>query len=264
MLKIRLALAAVAAAPSMIAAQDTAVVATTKARAASESMQLPVRTFTLRRLSTTQAARLITPYVQGPSSGVFPGASSHELTVRATQPVLRVVDSLLRERDKTSPSVVLYFQLLAASDSAGDELPTDIGTALRSMFRFRGYRIVSQGSITTNEDQSFVVTLGTNEAARSPSLYRVQGVVESMTGDGQGSLPLTITLSRLTPVTASAPNAAEVFSTGLTVPIGQTVVLGSGAVADIADRPSAGMKSSVSTRALILAVRPDVIGVKRD
>ncbi|HSQ32017.1 MAG TPA: hypothetical protein VLN49_19305 [Gemmatimonadaceae bacterium] len=255
MLKIRWILAAVAA-PGVLVAQDTSAVRSVIA--ASSGPQLPVRTYTLRRLSTTQAARLITPYVQGPMSGVFSGASSHELTVRASQSTLRVVDSLLRERDKASAPVRLNFQLIAATDSAGDDLPGDIGAALRSMFRFKGYRLISQGSVATNEDTEFSVTLGTNQASHGPAVYRVHGTVESVAGNGMGSLPLTIQLSQQSP-----PSAGAIFSTGLTVPLGQTVVLGSGAV-EVDERPRPGTGPSVSTQALILAVRPDVVGGKRE
>jgi hypothetical protein len=255
MLKIRWILAA-AVAPSVVIAQDTTAVRAVVA--ASAGPQLPVRTYTLRRLSTTQAARLITPYVQGPTAGVFPGASSHELTVRASQSTLRVVDSLLRERDKASAPVRLNFQLFAASDSAGDDLPADISAALRSMFRFKGYTLISQGSVATNEDEEFSVTLGANQARHGPTLYRVNGTIESVAGNGMGSLPLTIRLSQLSP-----PSSGAIFSTGLTVPLGQTVVLGSGAV-EVDERPRTGTGPNVSTQALILALRPDVVGSKRE
>jgi hypothetical protein len=257
MLKIRWLLAAVVAAPSVLAAQDTAVPRTRPA--ATTWQQMPVRTFTLIRLSTAQAARLITPYAAGPNEGVFPGASSHEIIVRAPQQVLLVVDSLLREHDKASTPVQLTFQLYAATDSAGDEPPADISAALHSMFRFKGYRLISQGGITTNEDESFAVTLGTNQASRRAALYRVHGNLESVTGAGKGMLPLTIRLEQVSP-----GSAADVFSTGLTVPLGQTVVLGSGAVVEFADKPTPGAVGGMSTQALILAVRPDGVRPKRE
>ena len=219
---------------------------------------MAVRTFTLSRLSADQAARLIGPYAAGAGEGVFPGASSHEVTVRAPQQVLLVVDSLLREHDKTPTPVTLTFQLYAATDGGGDELPADIGSALHSMFRFKGYRLISQGSVTTNEDQSFFVTLGANQASGAATLYGVRGNVESVTGTGKGTLPLTIRLSQVSPA-----NAADILSTGLTVPLGQTVVLGSGAVR-LVDMPAPGAGSSVSMQALILAVHPDVARAKRE
>ena len=256
MLKMRWVLAAVVAAPGVLVAQDTAMM---RGRpAASGRPAMAVRTFTLSRLSADQAARLIGPYAAGPNEGVFPGASSHEVTVRAPQQVLSVVDSLLREHDKAPTPVTLTFQLYAATDSVGDELPADIGSALHSMFRFKGYRLISQGSVTTNEDQSFFVTLGTNRASGAPTLYGVRGNVESVTGAGKGTLPLTIRLSQVSPA-----NAADLLSTGLTVPLGQTVVLGSGAVRLI-DMPAQGAGSGVSTQALILAVHPDAVRAKRE
>ena len=257
MLKMRWVMAAVVAAPGVLVAQDTAIM---KGRpVASGRPSVAVRTFTLTRLSADQAARLIGPYAAGAGEGVFPGASSHEVTVRAPQQVLSVVDSLLREHDKVPTPVMLTFQLYAATDSVGDELPADIGPALHSMFRFKGYSLISQGSITTNEDQSFFVTLGANQASRAPTLYAVRGNVESVTGSGKGTLPLKIYLSQVSPA-----NSADILSTGLTVPLGQTVILGSGAVRLI-DMPAPGTAASgVSTQALILAVHPDAARAKRE
>jgi hypothetical protein len=80
--------------------------------------------------------------------------------------------------------------------------------------------------------------------------------LESFAGNAKCSVPLTIRLSEVTPAGATGP---EVFSTGLTVPLGQTVVLGSGAVSKYVDMKS-GRK--LSTEALILAVRPEVVTPK--
>ena len=204
--------------PSLGAAQDSArAVAVSAARE-----PLPVRTFTLRRLDQSQAGRLVSPYIQTPNAGVFPGASSHEITVRAPQQMLRLVDSLLRAHDRPAATVSLRFQLYAAMDSGGDPLPQDIGPALRSAFRFSGYRLVSQGSISTSEDGNFSTTLGA-AAMHGGAVYRVNGRVEAIAGTANASLPLTIRLSEAAPGGGPGP---EVFSTGLTVPLGQTVVLG--------------------------------------
>jgi hypothetical protein len=239
--------------PSTLAAQDSA-------RAPSRE-PLPVRTFTLRHLDQEHAGRLLTPYVYEPNAAVFPGATSHEITVRASRRTLQVVDSLLRERDKPSATVMLRFQLYAAVDSGGEQLPADIGPALRSAFRFNGYRMISQGSISTSEDAVFSTTLGAAGAYGDATLYRVSGRLESIGGNTKGSLPLTIRLSEVTVAGGSGP---EVFSTGLSVPLGQTMVLGSGAVgAYVPVKQASGpSRPELRTQALILAVHPDVIPAK--
>ena len=244
----RLAFAALCL-PVMLRAQDSA-------RAVSRET-LPVRTFTLRHLDQGQAARLVSPYAYEANAAVFPGATSREITVRASRRTLQVVDSLLRERDVPAATVSLRFQLYAAVDSGGDQLPQDIGPALRSTFRFNGYRMISQGSISTSEDASFSTTLGTTGMRGDAMLYRVNGKVESIAGNAKGSLPLTIRLSEVAP--GGAPGA-EIFSTGLTVPLGQTIVLGSGAVNKFVELRPGGR--TATTEALILAVHPEVITTK--
>lgn len=245
---LQLTLAAFSA-PALLMAQDSA---RTQSREAP-----PVRTFTLRYIDQSQAARLVSPYVYEANAGVFPGATPHEITVRASRRTLQVVDSLLRERDIPAATVSLRFQLYAAVDSGGDQLPQDIGPALRSAFRFNGYRMIAQGSISTSEDATFSTTLGATGTHGDASLYRVNGKVESIAGNAKGSLPLTIRLSEVAPGGAPGP---EVFSTGLTVPLGQTIVLGSGAVSRYYEKKSGG--ATAATEALILAVHPVAVAAK--
>ena len=236
--------------PAVLAAQDSL--------RASAREPLPVRTFTLRYLDQGQAGRLLSPYVYEANAAVFPGATSHEITVRATRHTLQVVDSLLREHDKASATISLRFQLYAAVDSGGEALPQDIGPALRSTFRFNGYRMISQGSISTSEDASFSTTLGVGGLHGDATLYRVGGRVESIAGNAKGSLPLTIRLNEVAPGGMPGP---EVFSTGLTVPLGQTVVLGSGAVGAYV-QTKGEMRPELRTQALILAVHPEIVAAK--
>ena len=241
---------AAASFPAMLAAQDTVLVRSRE--------PLPVRTFTLRHLDREQAGRLLGPYVYEPNAAVFPGATSHEITVRASRRTLQVVDSVLRERDLPRATVTLKFQLYAAVDSGGEQLPPDIGPALHSTFRFNGYRMLSQGSISTSEDASFSTTLGAAGMLGDATLYRVSGAVESIGGNAKGSIPLAIRLNEVSPAGASGP---EVFATGLAVPLGQTVVLGSGAVG--AYVPIKGdPRPTLRTQALILAVHPEVVSAK--
>ena len=243
---------AAAAVPSMLAAQDTVL--------ARSREPLPVRTFALRHLDREQAGRLLTPYVYEPNAAVFPGATSHEITVRASRRTLQIVDSLLREHDLPRATVTLKFQLYAAVDSGGEQLPQDLGPALRSTFRFNGYRLLSQGSISTSEDAQFSTTLGAAGMQGDATLYRVSGAVESIGGKANGSIPLAIRLNEVSPAGTPGP---EVFSTGLAVPLGQTVVLGSGAVG--AYVPVKGEpRPERRTQALILAVHPEVVSAKPD
>jgi hypothetical protein len=241
-------------APALLAAQDTARVVIKD--------QLVVRTYTLRHLDQGQAGRLLSPYIYEPNAAAFPGATSHEITIRASRRTQQVVDSVLRDRDKPAATLNLRFELYAAVDSGGDALPQDIGPALRSAFRFKGYRLVSQGSISTSEDESFSTTLGAASIAADAALYRVGGRVESIAGSSTASVPLTIRLVEVKPDGAAGP---EVFSTGLTIPVGQTVVLGSGAVGEYVRTNKSGQPDvELHTQALILAVHPEIVPAKPD
>ena len=212
---------------------------------------LPVRTFHLTQLTPDQAAKLVSPYVQGFSTGVFSaGSGIPAITVRAPARILATVDSVLKANDHAPRTIILRFQLIAAEDSAvHDAAIANVDAALRSLFRFRGYRLLGEGAAAVGEGSSmFQLTL--NAATEPPGLehFTVSGRVGDLVTDGaSGSVDLRVELLGPMVKNGVAGGASETtrLSTGLTLPIGQTVVLGSAA-------------ASGRARTVILAVRAEL------
>lgn len=203
-----------------------------------------VRTFMLQRLSQQQAADLLAPYTsQERGEGVFTaGTGVRGVTVRGTRETLARVDSLLRANDRPARGLRLRFQLVAAVDSAvaRDPAIADVESVLRGVFQFRGYRPIAEGVVFTVEGSPlFTVALKGGEDDR----YEITGALRGLvTGTAEPAADLDVTLRR--PGVEGVFAGSNVLSTRLNVPLGKTVVLGSGAGAG-------------NTRTIILVVRPE-------
>jgi hypothetical protein len=224
---------------------------------------IAVRTFTLQSLSPKDAADLVSPYTMFvPGAGVYEaGGALRAITVRGTSEMLARVDSILRANDHPRATLIMRFQLIAASENAArDPAISDVDTELRKLFRFAGYRLLSQGTAITNEGQNFNLTMGgvngealklagfvvATRAAGNGPLYVVDGVVSSPAAGGTAQLSIALERDIQRFVNGAATHATEILlSTGLTVPLGQTVVLGSAAY-------------GATIPAIILVVRPEV------
>jgi hypothetical protein len=63
--------------------------------------------------------------------------------------------------------VILHFKLIAAvSSPTRDPAIADVDSVLRGLFRFAGYRLVAQGSATSDERQNFALTMVSAEGER--------------------------------------------------------------------------------------------------
>lgn len=213
--------------------------------AAQDTTPLAVRTFTLRNLRPEDAAKLITPYVMSRDGGVFEAGSIRALTVRETPQVLARIDSLLRVHDRERQAITLRFQLIAAMDTGSSSADPAIGTidsSLRGLLRFKSYALLGEGTTTAAEQQEFVLTI-----AAGTQQYGINGWIDQV---NSGSTPATagikLTLADNGHVgVLPRPTPTDLFTTGLTIPLGQSVVLGSAA------------STSLTNRTLILVVRPD-------
>jgi len=206
---------------------------------------LAVKTFTLHYLQPHDAASLVSPYIQSRGGGVFEaGRNIQAITVRETPEVLARVDSLLRGRDRAPATVVFRFQLIAAEDTAvHDPAIAGLDSTLRGLFRFAGYRLLSQGTATAGDHQHFQLTMGAGD-----DRFGLDGDVMALdTNDRTGSVQLMVRLVRKSAGMYQGKSLPSegLLETGLTVPLGQTVVLGSAAPRG-------------ERRALILSVRPEV------
>ena len=204
---------------------------------------LEVRLFPLQYLKPSDAAKLVSPFVFESGAGVFEaGAGVQAITVRATRPVLIRVDSLLKLYDDAPTTLNLRFQILAGSDSAwrDDAIAPEVQNSLRSLFRFAGYRMIAQGTTTVSSsrfsltlhaaDESFILSGGVDALSRG-------------TGARGASAQLSISLS-------DQMRRTTMLSTGLSVPVGETVIVGS----------AAGAATDMQRgRTLILVVRTEPV-----
>lgn len=237
-------------------------------QAPASPLVIDVRLFPLEYLSNADAATLVSPFVtQGPCCGVFEaGAAVRGITVKAPRDVLQRVDSLLKANDRAPTTLTFRFQLIAAVDSAGRDpaIPGGVDSTLKDLFRFGGYRLLSQASATV-ESGTFSVTLS---GAGAP--YTISGQLGGSGRGGSGgrgavSSPgganappmsasgVRLNINLMGPMESATNNPGimstqynTLLSTGLSLPIGQTVVLGSAA-------------GNGQRRALILTVRAEVL-----
>ena len=205
--------------------------------ACGRSPRLETRTFALHYLSSDEAQKMVTPYVyfDRPGAQGVASVTQSTLTVRETPDNLDRIARVLAQFDRPQPSVRLTVKVIRA-DGAGrsDSSIRQIESAMRSLFRFRGYRLVAEGVVTaatlSSTEQPLVGTGG--PYIMSTSLERVAGTGDSATV----SLTVRMRLGVL----------GRLFQTNVTIPVGKTAVLGN-------------VEGDTPGSALIVAVRPDLV-----
>lgn len=225
---------------------------------AQDPRDLPVRTFKLQNLRPQDAAKLLGPYVNAPNGGVFDAGSINAITVRETHAVLALVDSLLRVHDRPRAVVTLRFQLIAALDSNfRDPSIAGIDAELRKLFRFSGYELIGEGTARTEERSDYTMSMstkpkalpnppkGTGDRALFAESFQIRGWVEGVEGVGDAR---TVRINVALQDAQRGKDAPELLRTGLTMPIGQSVILGSA-------RP---VMAFGTRAALILVVQPEI------
>ena len=217
---------------------------------AQDPRDLPVRTFKLHNLRAEDAAKLLGPYVNAPNGGVFDAGRINAITVRETHSVLALVDSLLRAHDRPRAVVTVRFQLIAALDSNHrDPAIAGIDAELRKLFRFAGYELIGEGTTRTEEMSEFTMTLSTRVkqvgADRFREAFQIRGFVEGVEGAGEGR---TVRMNVALQDASRGKEMPDMLRTGLTMPAGQSVILGSAS-------PTLTIASRV---ALILVVQPEI------
>lgn len=207
-----------------------------------------VRTIPLHHLSSQEAVKLLSPYVQTPSGGVYDVSPNiRAVTIRESQSVLNEMMQVLERYDRDPAGIVLNFQLIAAENTnARDPAVASLDTLLRSVLKFTGYRLLTTSVAAATEGQNVTQSLS---ADGDPLTLNVH-IKELRTEGNEGSVQLYVQLMRQS-IPATAQNngvgrpLSELFATGVRVPIGQTVVLGTSA-------------AEGGTRAMILTVRPQL------
>lgn len=210
------------------------------------------RTYKLVHLNPGDAAKLIAPYVNSfPGlSGVYDAGRIRAITVRETPAVLTRIEALLKEHDRAPATIVLRFQLIAAeSIQTRDPAISAVESQLRNLFRFPGYRLLSEATAMAGTGEHFHLLI----PAAEDRLQLSGDVFSASTTDGSQSVHLRVSLDRPVPTqVAGHVLPGGLLGTGLTIPIGQTVVLGSTAT-------TPGDKF----QALILVVRPEIAAPRK-
>jgi hypothetical protein len=216
--------------------------------------QVVVRTFLLQNLSPEDAAKLITPYVDfTPGGGVFlAGNAVRGVTVRGIPAVVARADSLLKANDHAPVTVRLTFQLIAALDSSISVIDPSIAPLdeeLRRLFKFRGYKLLSQGVVVAGEWRSTSLTLASGRTELDQ--YLIEPFIERIDANGKGSVSVRVKLSGIPFMTNSdgRTTGKTILESSFSSPFGQTMVLGSGSA----------FGGRVAGSALILSVRPEMI-----
>ena len=210
--------------------------------ACGQSAELDTRTFELQYLNPAEAVEMVMPYVNDDRPGA-PGLVTHfssGLTVRETADNLSKIERVPEEYDVAKPGVRLHFQLIAANGGGvPDPAIHEVERVLRDLFRFEGYSLAAEAQIGAIEGTGSTQALNYNQVRYGINAY-VQQIRQR---GGTGAVQLHVELV--------ADYAGSIIETAMTVPVGQTVVLGS-AQPD-PDRPT-----------IILTVRPELVSLPGD
>jgi hypothetical protein len=212
-----------------------------------------VKTVPLKHLSSAEAVKLLQPYVISPGGGVFEVSTNvRAVTIRELAKPYTIMMRVLAQYDRDPTNVTLRFQLVAA-DNGGSRDPSVAGldSLLRGVLKYSGYRLLTTAVVNITERSSAQQTL-----SAGGELYKLYVDVSEMASDNSGSsIKMHVSLTRTGAIEVNGVKSVDptVLSTGVTIPIGNTVVLGTG-VESIVSTPG----GRTGDRALILTVRPEL------
>lgn len=238
MRRLLLFLAALMTVSAGSGAQAAGTTATPKPR----GRGMEVRQYTLQVLTSSEAESLLVPFVPVEDGGGVWRSSGTVLTVIGTRRTLAVADSVLQSYDHPPVTLVLRFMLIEATDSAvTDPRIGEVDGELRRLLKFGGYRRLAEATSVVAETQNFTSTM----AAVDRTEFTVNGGLKNVR-DGRVGIGISLRSGTKGMMGVStSPDTRQLLSTTLTVPLGQTVVLGT----------AAGDKG---VTALILTVRPEL------
>jgi hypothetical protein len=217
-----------------------------------------VKTVPLRHLTSAEAVKLLSPYVENAGGGVYEvGQSIRAVTIRETMKPYMQMMQVLGQYDRDPATVTLNFQLVAADNSGQrDQAVAGLDSVLRGVLKFSGYRLLTTAVLNVGERATAQQSLSVGGVP-----YKLFVDVADITSDGaNASIRMHVTLARSGVVEVNGLKSAEpsVLSTGVTIPIGNTVVLGTSVEPgkrSVVD----GVVTSGDDRALILTVRPQIV-----
>jgi hypothetical protein len=228
------------------------------------------KTIELHHLSNEDAVKLLTPYLFGSGGAYSTGSRMHAVTVSATPRGLADAERVLAEYDRSPVTLTLNFQLVSAvSTPTRDPAVAGLDSVLRGVLKFAGYRLLSTAVASVTEGSSASQTM----AGDGDREYLLEYTVTSVEGTGaDATVHLTVELSHRVTQNTNVLPPDRLLYTGVTIPVGNTVVLGSATESDEpasrspggdSSRVNAAARSSTGQRGLILTVRPAIDATKR-
>lgn len=201
---------------------------------------LETRTFTLQYMEPEQAQAMIEPYVRDAEGSLRVTKQPPSLTVTAPGLRLEQIAEVLAANDRVQPDVQLRFQVIEADGfTEADPAIADVQQALQELFRFSGYRLVAE-AVVRSKAPGYVQQ---RIVARDDQVYTLTAELERVLMAESGrAVELNVDL-RYERGAGGQTMAGSLITTSLTLPSGQTVVIGSA-------RAQAGANT------LILVVRP--------
>jgi hypothetical protein len=198
---------------------------------------LDTQTFELQYLVEGEAVALIRPYVfeDRPDAPGSVSATSSALTVRETPDNLGKIRRVLAEYDRPKPTVRLHFQLIEADGATtADPAIAEVETELRRLFRYQGYRLLTEAVVGGTEFSNVEQVVGNDGAEQ----WIVSAMIESVRLSGDSGT-VRVRAGVRSPMRGS-------FETTVNARFGQTLVVG-----------NAQLMQDGGT--LILTVRPEVV-----
>jgi hydroxylamine reductase (hybrid-cluster protein) len=172
----------------------------------------PMHSFNLKYLSGAEAADLVNSNF-GPSK--VEGWSEHGVFIRGSNRDRDGVAELLAKEDKPKPQVALKFQLIEADGFATqDSAIARVESVLRNLFRFRGYRLVTEAYVTAKEESEASQSLIGSDGVGYDLAVTIDAVTRR---EGKASAEVTAKLYG---------RSRPILETSVNLPDGQTVVLG--------------------------------------
>jgi len=175
-----------------------------------------IRTIPLTYLRADEAAELVTPLGMG--AAVSFRRDPPALILRGPTDQVDQIAEIIRRFDKPSPNVQLRFQIIEADGfTNSDPAIADVEAALQDVFRFRGYRLVGeslvQSEVPGNVTQQIVGRVGNQAGVPFMIHARLNRLLQ---GDSARAVSMDVELQ----------GGTAQLGTSLTVPSGQTVVVG--------------------------------------
>lgn len=200
---------------------------------------LETRTFRLEHVEPDEMASLIEPYILSERGILKVGAGmTPALTVRERREILDRIGATIAEFDQPQPTVTLHFELIEADGfEESDPAIAEVESVLRELFRFKGYRLAKETVVRASTRSEFSQLLGSLPSTTASAPLTLAGSIREVRGRAENrSVNLTITVQ---------DPWRMVLMTDMEIPIGHTVVLGSG-------------QPSMARSTLIVTVRPEV------